>query len=176
MEKNSEINIKKILSSFGRISKQWGLGESVGRVWGFLLFKSVPITQKEIEQGTNYSRGLVSRSLKKLKGLDIIFATKKGKEFYYSTNASLIKGFNKVTKNFLETEIKPLTKFLSKNLNEIKDVAVKKNISRMINEYKKLDLGILVFSKTMENLVLLNIENLKKIAKEYSIKLKGGNK
>ena len=176
MEKGSEINTKKILSSFGRISKQWGLGESVGRVWGFLLFKSVPITQKEIEKGVEYSRGLVSRSLKKLKELDIIFATKKGKEFYYSTNASLIKGFNKVTKNFLETEIKPLTESLSKNLNGVKDVAIKKNINKMINEYKKLDLGISVFSKTMESLTLLNIENLRKVAKEYSIKLKGGNK
>ena len=38
MKKESEININKILSSFGRISKQWGLGESVGRGWGFLLF------------------------------------------------------------------------------------------------------------------------------------------
>ena len=174
MKKESEININKILSSFGRISKQWGLGESVGRVWGFLLFKSVPITQKEIEKGTNYSRGLVSRSLKKLKELDIIFVTKKGKEFYYSTNASLIKGFNKVTKNFLETEIKPLIEYLSKNLNEVKDVTIKKNICRMINEYKKLNLGILVFSKTMGSLALLNIENLTEITKKYSKKEKGG--
>ena len=170
----NNINIQKILSSFGKISKQWGLGESVGRVWGFLLFKSVPITQKEIEKGTNYSRGLVSRSLKKLKELDIIFVTKKGKEFYYSTNASLIKGFNKITKNFLKTEVKPLIESLSKNLNEVKDVTIKKNIHRMINEYKKLNLGILVFSKTMESLALLNVENLKEVAKKYSKKEKGG--
>jgi DNA-binding transcriptional regulator GbsR (MarR family) len=174
MGKNrDEIDTKKILSSFGRISKQWGLGESVGRVGGFLLFKSIPITQKEIEKGTNYSRGLVSRSLKKLKELDIIFITKKGKEFYYSTNASLIKGFNKVTKNFLETEIKPLTESLSKNLNKVEDNSIRKNINRMINEYKKLNLGISIFSKTMESIVLLNVENLKKIAKEYSKKQKG---
>ena len=175
-KKKDEIDIKKVLSSFGRISKQWGLGESVGKVWGFLLFKSVPITQKVIEEGINYSRGLVSRSLKKLKDLNIVSITKKAKVFYYSTDASLIKGFNKVTKNFLETEVKPLTESLSKNLNEIEDVTIKKNIRRMINEYKKLDLGILIFSKTMESLNLLNIENLKEIAKEYSIKLKGGNK
>ncbi len=174
MEKKSETNTKKILSSFGRISKQWGLGESVGRVWGFLLFKSIPITQKEIEKGTSYSRGLVSRSLNKLKDLDIISATRKGKEFYYSTNASLIKGFNKVTKNFLETEIKPLIESLSKNLDEIKDITIKKNISRMINEYKKLNLGILIFSKTMESLALLNTKSLTEITKKYSKKREGG--
>ena len=162
--------IIKILSSFGKISKQWGLGESVGKVWGFLLFKSKPITQKEIEKGTNYSRGLVSRSLKKLKEFNMVFAIKKGKEFYYSTNASLINGFNKVIKNFLETEIKPLIESLSKNLNKIEDVTVKKNIRRMINEYRRLDVGILVFSKTMESLILLNIKNLTEIAKRYSKK------
>ena len=176
MEKKSEINIRKILSSFGRISKQWGLGESVGKVWGFLLFKSMPITQKEIEKGTNYSRGLVSRSLKKLKKLEIVSIIKKGNEFYYSTNASLIKGFNQVTKNFLETEIKPLIEHLSKDSNNIKDKTIKKNVCKIINEYKKLNLGILVFSKTIESLNLPNMGNLKKIAKEYSIKLKGGNK
>jgi len=174
MGKKSEIDTKKILSSFGRISKQWGLGESSGKVWGFLLFKSMPITQKQIEEGTNYSRGLVSRSLKKLRELDIISITKKGNEFYYSTNASLIKGFNKVTKNFLEMEIKPLIESLSKNLNEVKDVTFKKNIRRMINEYKKLNLGILVFSKTMGSLALLDIENLTEITKKYSKKEKGG--
>jgi len=171
-KKKEEIDIKKILSSFGKISKQWGLGESVGKVWGFLLFKSIPITQKEIEKGTNYSRGLVSRSLKKLKDLDIIFVTRKGKEFYYSTNASLIKGFNKVTKNFLETEVKPLIESLSKNLNELEDIAVKKNIRKMINEYKRLDLGIFVFSRTMESFSLLSIGNLTEIAKKYSKKTK----
>ncbi len=176
MEKESEINIKKILSLFGRISKQWGLGESVGRVWGFLLFKSVPTTQKEIEKGVNYSRGLVSRSLKKLKKLDIIFVTKKDKEFYYSTNASLIKGFNKVIKNFLETEVEPLIEHLSKESGKIKDGVVKKNINKMINEYKKLSLGILVFSKTMKSFSLLSIGNLTKMVKKYSKKEKEVNK
>ncbi len=171
-KKRGEINTKKILFSFGRISKQWGLGEPIGRVWGFLLFKSVPITQKEIEQGTSYSRGLVSRSLKKLKGLDMVLVNRQGKEFYYSTSASLIKGFNKVTKNFLEDEIKPLIESLSKNLDKVNDTAVKKNIRRMINEYKKLDLGILVFSKTMESFSLISMSNLAEISKKYSKKKK----
>jgi len=172
----SDIDTKKILSSFGRISKQWGLGESVGRVWGFLLFRAVPITQKEIEEGTEYSRGLVSRSLKKLKELDIVSITKKGTEFYYSTNASLIKGFNKVTKNFLETEVKPLIEHLSKEADKIKDPAIKKNIDKMINEYKKLNLGISIFSKTMESFNLPSIKDLKDVAKKYTIKEKGGKK
>ncbi len=148
-------DVKKILLSFGKISKQWGFGESVGRIWGFLLLKSTPVTQKEIEECTNYSRGLVSRSLKKLKELNMVLVTKKGKQFYYSTNVTLIEGFNKLTKDFVKSEVRPLVKSLSRNLNKIENSSVKRNIRKIINEYKKLDLGILTFSKIMED-VLLN--------------------
>lgn len=174
MGKKSEIDTKKILSSFGKISKQWGLGESIGKVWGFLLFRSIPVTQREIEEGTAYSRGLISRSLGQLKELDMINITKKGKEFYYYTDASLIKGFDKITKNFLEAEIKPIIGYLSKNLDNIKDETIKKNISRIIGEYRKLNVGITIFSKTMESLASLNFQSLKEIAQKYSKKEKGG--
>lgn len=164
----NNIGMKKILSSFGKISKQWGLGESIGKVWGFLLFKSKLVTQKEIGEGVGYSRGLVSRSLNKLRELDMINITKKGKEFYYATEASLIKGFNKIIENFLKNEIKPLIEYLSKDINKIKDTTVKKNINKIIREYKKLNTGIAIFSKTMEGITLLNFENLREITKKYS--------
>jgi len=172
----SEINTKKILSSFGRISKQWGLGESVGKVWGFLLFNSEPINQKEIEEGIGYSRGLISRSLKKLKGLEMVSITKKGSEFYYSTNASLIKGFNSVIKNFLEVEVKPLIETLSKESTKIDNNPVRKNFDKIVKEYKKLNLGISIFSKIMESFNLPNIKDLKEAAKKYSILKKEVNK
>jgi len=161
-------NTKKILTLSGRIAKQWGLGEPIGKVWGFLLFESIPITQKEIEEGIDYSRGLISRSLKKLKELDLILIDKKGNEFYYSTNSSLIKGFNKIIKSFMEAEVYPLIKTMSENLNEIEDETVKKNIRRMIKEYKQLKLGMSIFSKTMESLPLLEINNLVELTKKYS--------
>ncbi len=152
----NEIDTKKILSSFGKISKQWGLGEPVGKVWGFLLFNSRPVTQKEIEIGTKYSRGLVSRSLKKLRKLNMITVVKKGKNLYYSTNTSLIEGFNNVIKNFLESDIKPLIDYLSENLDKIKDETIKKNVKRIIDEYNKLNMGILLFSKAMELVSTVN--------------------
>ncbi len=169
MKKN---NMKKILHSFGKISKQWGLGESAGRIWGFLLFKSAPVTQKEIEECTNYSRGLVSRSLKKLKELDMISVTKKGKEFYYSTNVTLIEGFNKLTNNFIKSEIRPLVKSLSENLNKIENVSIKRNVRNIIKEYKKLDFGILALSKTMRDTLLNHGEyskNHQKTSKNWKI-------
>ena len=64
-EKMSEVAMQEVLDSLAKIGKQWDLGESVGRVWGFLLFKSCPVTQREIEEGTGYSSGLISRSFGK---------------------------------------------------------------------------------------------------------------
>ena len=63
----SEEAMREVLDSLAKIGKQWGLGESVGRVWGFLLFKSCPVTQREIQEGMGYSRGLISRCLRHLK-------------------------------------------------------------------------------------------------------------
>ena len=54
----------------------------------------------------------------------------------------------------------------------MEDVTVKKNIRRIINEYKRLDLGILIFSKIMESFSLVNKENLTEIVKRYSKKIK----
>ncbi len=161
-----EINIKKVLSSFEKMSKQWGLGKSVGKVWGFLLFNSKPMTQEEIEKGIRYSRGLISRSLKKLRELNMINITKKGKEIYYSANTSLIDGFNNMINDFLETEIKPLIDYLSKNLNKIEDGTIRENVRRIIREYEKLNIGILIFSKTMKYLSSLNMENNMSISKK----------
>ena len=48
--------MQEMLDSLAKIGKQWDLGESVGRVWGFLLFKSCPVTQREIEE--DFSRSL----------------------------------------------------------------------------------------------------------------------
>jgi len=87
--------MQEVLDSLAKIGKQWGLGAPVGRVWGFLLFKSCPVTQREIEEGTGYSRGLVSRSLKKLKMGPMIEISREGREILYLANTSLTEEFKK---------------------------------------------------------------------------------
>jgi DNA-binding transcriptional regulator GbsR (MarR family) len=149
-----------LLSSFAKISKQWGLGESVGRIWGFLLFEARPLSQKQIEERINFSRGLISRSLTKLGELGMIEKFKKGRESYYTANTSLISGFNKVIEDFLRTEIEPAIKQLSKNLSKIEDETTRIKIRRLINEYERLDLGISVFSKIMRNCTLPDAKDL----------------
>jgi hypothetical protein len=48
--------MQEMLDSLAKIGEQWDLVESVGRVWGFLLFKSCTVTQREIEE--DFSRSL----------------------------------------------------------------------------------------------------------------------
>jgi DNA-binding transcriptional regulator GbsR (MarR family) len=88
----SEVVMHEVLDSLAKMGKQWDLGEPVGRVWGFLLFKSCPVTQKEIEDGTGYSRGLISRCLKILEKMPLIEVSRVRKENLYSVNTSLTEG------------------------------------------------------------------------------------
>ncbi|MBU7014825.1 MAG: ArsR family transcriptional regulator [Theionarchaea archaeon] len=145
-----EMDVRRLLSSFARLSKQWGLGESVGKIWGFLLFEGRPLSQRQIEENINFSRGLISRSLAKLSDLGIIEKFKKGRESYYSTDISLLSGFDRVIEDFLRTEIEPAITYLSKNLNRVEDETTKTKIRRMIDEYETLVLGIQVFSGIMK--------------------------
>lgn len=162
-----DIHSRDILSSFSRISKQWGLGKPVGKVWGFLLSNPKEINQEQIESGTGYSRGLVSKSLNKLKELNMLNVRRKGKIYLYSANTSLIKGFNRIIKNFLKEEIEPTIETLSVKMDKIKEKSLKEEAEKMAEEYKKLKTGIKLFSKTIEDLGLEKIENLKKITKNY---------
>lgn len=169
-----EINTNELLSSFARMSKQWGLGESVGRIWGFLLLEARPLSQKQIEESINYSRGLISRSLTKLIELGMIEKFKEGRESYYSANTSLISGFNRVMEDFLRTDIEPVIKYLSRNLGKIEDETTRAKIRRMISEYERLDIGISVFSKIMKRCTSLDPENFtrEKITKYFKNQLK----
>ncbi|MBU7035344.1 MAG: hypothetical protein HXS49_09155, partial [Theionarchaea archaeon] len=102
------------------------------------------------EENIKFSRGLISRSLTRLVDLGIIEKFKKGRESYYSSDISLVGGFDKIMENFLKTEIEPVMNYLSKNLNRTEDETTQEKIRRMIGEYEKLVTGIQVFSKIMK--------------------------
>jgi DNA-binding transcriptional regulator GbsR (MarR family) len=104
----SEIAMQEVLASLAKMGKQWGLEAPVGRVWGFMLFKSCPVTQREIGEGTGYSRGLISRSLSKLKRIKMINVATGGREAHYSVNMSLINGFSEFLKLFLNDDVKAI--------------------------------------------------------------------
>jgi len=160
------------------MGKQWDLGESVGRVWGFLLFKSCPVTQREIEEGTGYSRGLVSRSLKRLELGPMIEVTREGREILYFANTSLTDGFGELMKHFLTDRIKPMIELLSGNLDKIGDAKVRETFLALINEYKKLNLAVLLFSKLIDDINMRTgmVEDVEELATKISIKIDGNMK
>ena len=167
--------MREVLDSLAKIGKQWGIGESVGRVWGFLLFKSCPVTQREIEEGTGYSRGLVSRSLGKLKKGPMIRVERKGREIRYSVNTSLTESFGDLLKRFLAENIKPTIELLSASRDKIGDAKVKENFTVMLHEYRKLKLAVLIFSRIMDELNMMPIDieecNVEEVAKSISVKI-----
>ena len=117
--------MQKVLDSFAKVGKQCGMGESVGRIWGFLLLKSCPVTQKEIEEGTGYSRGLISQCLQGMEERTAVDADKSGKEIRYSINSSLATSFGELVGRQYEERIKLMIEFLSELSGTIADEKVR---------------------------------------------------
>jgi DNA-binding transcriptional regulator GbsR (MarR family) len=165
--------MQEVLDSLAKMGKQWDLGAPVGRVWGFLLFKSCPVTQREIEEGTGYSRGLISRCLKVLKRGPMIEVKREGREIRYSVNTSLTDSFGELLKRFLADNIKPMIELLSTSQDKIGDANVKETFHALINEYKKLNLAVLLFSKIIDNIntMPVGVENVEEVAEKISMKI-----
>ncbi|MBC8521941.1 MAG: hypothetical protein H8D26_08155 [Methanomicrobia archaeon] len=148
----SEIAMPEVLDSLAKIGEQWELGESVWRVWGCILFKSCPVSQREIEKGTGYSSGLIGINLQKLKMANLINEINMGGEMRYSVNTSLTDAFGKFSKHFFEDNLRPVVALLSKNLDKIEDAKVKNTFRELINECKKLSLVVLIHSRIIEDI------------------------
>ena len=144
--------MQEVLDSLAKMGKHWDLGVPVGRVWGFLLFKSCPVTQREIEEGTGYSRGLISISLRKLERANMINVSSEGREFCYSLNTSLTDGFRELVKRFLEDNINPMIELLSRNVDKIKDAKVRETFIVLLHEYERLNLAVRIFSRIIEDI------------------------
>ncbi|HDS44729.1 MAG TPA: hypothetical protein ENN68_01290 [Methanomicrobia archaeon] len=141
----SDVVLQDVLDSFAKLGKHWGLGESVGRVCGFMLVKSCPVTQRELEEGTGYSRGFISRCLTVLKDRHLIEVSTAGKENLYSINTSLTDNHCKFLEQFLTEDINPIINLLSGYANSIEDAKVKDNFINLLHEIKKLSLAVRIF-------------------------------
>lgn len=148
----SEVAMPEILESLAKIGEQWELGESVWRVWGCMLFKSCPVSQREIEKGTGYSSGLISINLQKLKMANLINEISMGGEMRYSVNTSLTDAFGKFSKHFFEDNLRPVITLLSENLDKIEDAKVKNTFLELINECKKVSLVALILPGIIEDI------------------------
>lgn len=148
----SEEVTHEVVDSLAKIGKQWHLGESVGRVWGFLLFTSSPVTQREIAEGTGYSRGLISRCLQLLEMTGRVEACRVGQEKQYSVKTTLTESFGEMMKRFSSEIIDPTIALLSENMDKIGEERIRENFSALLHEYKKLYLAVHIFTGIIEDI------------------------
>jgi len=132
----------------GRITKQWGLGDPVGKIWGLLIFENKPLTQKEIAKAIESSLSLVSPSLNLMENLGLVSSLgKNGKEKQYGAVPSFISVFEKIVKNFIKKEVHPLVNLLESNIETLEDENKKKRFEDMLVEYKKAGEAIQMLSR-----------------------------
>ncbi len=167
--------MQKVLDSFAKEGKQIGMGESGGRIWGFLLLKSCPVTQKEIEEGTGYSRGLISQSLQGMEERTVVDVERRGRENRYSINPALATSFAELVGRQYEDRIKRIVEFLSELTDTIRDEKVRESFLSLISEYRKLSIAFLLFPKIIGLISGTNIDakDIREMAKRISIGIEG---
>ncbi len=182
--------MQEVLDLMTKIGKQMDLGLPVGRVWGFLLFKSCPVTQREIEEGTGYSRGLISRCLKILGTVHNIEVRREGQENRYSVRTTLTDDFVAHFEHVITNMVNPMIEILARNADEIEDSKVRERFHMLLHEFKKLYLAVHIFSGIIKDInlnalatdredivdyvVTVNIEDREEC--EEKIDCKGGSK
>ncbi len=158
----------------GKVGKQWGLGESAGKIWGTLLLIGKPLTQKEIAKHCGYSLGLVSRNLNVLSHLGIVhYSGRKVHEKLYKPTTSFIGTFEKLVLNFMESEVNPIIDLLDHIKDDENDKEVRSRIENLIGDYRKMLVFLDFFTKILEireNMSLPHIENSTKEALKKLLK------
>jgi DNA-binding transcriptional regulator GbsR (MarR family) len=169
----SEEAMQKLLNSFAKMGKQSGMGESVGRIWGFLLLKSRAVTQREIEKGTGYSRGLISHCLQGMEERTVVAVARGGRENHYSINSSLASSFGELIGRQYEGRIKLILEFLSELTDTITDEKLQESFHLLISEYKKLSIAFLLFPKIIAliNETNVDVNDVEEMAKRISVRI-----
>ncbi len=152
-----------ILDAASRAGKILGVGESVGRIWGFMLLQSRPLTQTEIADGTGYSRGLISQCLQGMEERTVITVERAGREKHYSMNPTLATSYGEFIGQQYEERMKPVIEFLSEFANTISDDRIRASLLAFRDEYKKVSIAFLL---TPRIIALLNDRNIKRMEED----------
>lgn len=165
--------MQKVLDATAKVGKHLGVGESTGRIWGFLLLHLRPVTQKEIEEGTGYSRGLISQCLQGMEERTVINVEREGREKRYSINPSLATSYGEVVGRAYEVRMKQVIEFLSELAETIEDEKLRESILALRDEYKKVSIAFILTPRIISLIDETNMEmeDVKDIAKRISIRI-----
>jgi DNA-binding transcriptional regulator GbsR (MarR family) len=140
---------REFIQRTGKIAKQWGLGEPVGKIWGILLLENRSLTQKEIAKHLDCSLSLISPSLTVMQKLGMISVIgKNGREKQYGAVVSFIDTFENVMKNWVDVEVKPLINLLESNIADA-DEKTKKRLNELLGECRRTGRIFNILSKIM---------------------------
>jgi DNA-binding transcriptional regulator GbsR (MarR family) len=147
----------------GRTMHFFGLDESTGIIWGFLLLKGKPVTQKEIMIETGYSASHVSVSLSKLEKLGFITCLgRKGRRKLYRASKSFLDGLENYLKRLVDIEITSAIESISQQIDKLGDETLRRSAEKVLDEYEKLKLFLTAFISMMHKYKHLNKEQLYK--------------
>jgi len=153
---------KEFMNRISRVCKQWGFGEPAGRIWGLLLLKNKPLTQKEIVEESGYSLSLVSPNLNILQKFGMVsIIGKQGKKRLYCSTTSFIETFERALRDLMEKDVKPLISLLSSSMAEVKDKKIKKRFNILINEYKETNRFLNIFLRILSTRKTFSVTKLR---------------
>ncbi|MBN1762249.1 MAG: hypothetical protein JW878_04120 [Methanomicrobia archaeon] len=173
-----EAAMEKMLDASAKVGKRLGVGESVGRIWGFLLLKSRPVTQKEIEACTGLSRGMISQCLQGMGERTVVIVKREGREKYYSNNPSLATSYGELLGRQYEERLKQVIDFLSEFAETSEDDTLRESLLALRAEYKKVSFAFLLFPQIIALINGMNLdrEDVKEKAKRIYIRLEDNRK
>lgn len=141
---------REFIQRTGKIAKQWGIGESAGKIWGLLLLENKSLTQKEIARHLNCSLSLISPGLALMEKLGIIsIVGKNGRENQYGAVVSFIDTFEKVMINWVDVEVKPLINLLESNI-ENADERTGQRLKELLKEYRRTGRIFTILAKIID--------------------------
>jgi DNA-binding transcriptional regulator GbsR (MarR family) len=164
-----------MLDAAAKAGKMLGVGESVGRIWGFMLLKSRPVTQTEIEAATGYSRGLISQCLQGMEARTVINVERAGREKHYSINPALATSYGEFIGRQYEERMKQVIEFLSEFADAISDARIRDSLLAIRDEYKKVSIAFILTPRIIGLINDRDIESMeddvKDMAKRISISI-----
>lgn len=128
------------ISRIASVISRLGLGRSIATILATLLIRG-PLTQSEIANLTGYSVSSVSSSLSVLEKLGLVTAIRKaGRKRLYSVVGSFKDLIGRLLENYVYHQLAYTVKFLESNISKFNSKS-KKNIEKIVNEYRKIRRG-----------------------------------
>ncbi|MBO3802650.1 MAG: winged helix-turn-helix transcriptional regulator [Candidatus Brockarchaeota archaeon] len=154
----------EFIRRLGKTTDMWGLGESVGCIWGALLVEGRAMTQEQLAKSSGYSIGLVSSTLSRLEEMGFVASVgRQGRKRLYVAAMSFVDALESFLKRFVDFEVVPALGALSEEARGVEDAERRSNAEKIIAEYRKARAFIDSLLSLMKKHKDLGLEELVKV-------------